>query len=175
VKTVGTISGDGLAGTDRVEAAIAGLPELAGITLHILVVDPDPAFRDAIERRLHHLGHRVTLSSNCNDGWDMAQAAQFDAVIIDVETPAITALELARRITAMPQSPAMIGTSPNASAAGRLTQNLLRDSGFQALISKDQPVRSFGMKLTTALRKAITRRTDAKRRRATGKPRGELT
>jgi CheY-like chemotaxis protein len=169
------MSGGGAADTDRVDAAMAGLPDTAGVALHILVVDPDPAFRGAIERRLLHLGHRVTLSSNCNDGWDLAQAAQFDAVIIDVETPAITALELARRITAMPHSAAIIGTSPNASGAGRLTQNLLRDNGFQALISKDQPVRSFGMKLSTALRKALTRRLSTRRHRATGKPRGELT
>lgn len=170
-----SMTGEGTADSARVETAVAGLPNAAGVALHILVVDPDPAFRVAIERRLHQLGHRVTLSSNCNQGWELAQASPFDAVIIDVETPAITALELARRIGTLPQSPAMIGTSPNASAAGRLTQNLLGDNGFQALISKDQPVRSFCMKLTTALRKAVTRRANTKRRRATGKPRGELT
>lgn len=122
--------------------------------LNVLLVDPDPAYRRSIINQLEDAGHSVTAFSNCNDAWTLLQTVQFDAVILDLETPAMTAMELARRIDGMPQSPAIIATSPNLTSQSRIGRALCRDNGFRDVISKDAGKRNFNHKLKQSLRNA---------------------
>ncbi|OSZ72380.1 hypothetical protein CAP39_03285 [Sphingomonas sp. IBVSS1] len=121
--------------------------------LTILVVDGDPAYRHNIVEQLQGQGHIVSAFSNCTDAWTALQSTRFDAAVIDLETPAITALELARRIDGMAGGPRLIATSPNLTSHSRMGRALCRDNGFSVVISKDAGRRNFNYKLKASLRR----------------------
>ncbi|OYQ26153.1 hypothetical protein CHU93_12210 [Sandarakinorhabdus cyanobacteriorum] len=121
--------------------------------LTVLVVDGDPAYRRNIVEQLQGQGHIVSAFSNCTDAWTALQSTRFDAAIVDLETPAITALELARRIDGMAGGPRLIATSPNLTRHSRMGRALCRDNGFRDVISKDAGRRNFNYKLKASLRR----------------------
>lgn len=124
----------------RAKAATASLPDIRqsnGRRLVVLVVDPDPEFRRQVQQEVGALGHFATVFTNCTDAWAAMQDMQFDVLIIDLDTPAITATELARRASQLPSLPAMIATSHNITDRNRIGMDLCRRSGFQSVVSKN--------------------------------------
>lgn len=119
--------------------------------LSIMVVDPDPIVRQAIARQVAALGHDVSIFSNCNQAWEVLQAVRFDAVLVNLETPAITALELARRVSSLTPSTELIATSANIDSRSRLGSDLCRQNGFSNVVSKAVAQRTFQRSLQLAL------------------------
>jgi CheY-like chemotaxis protein len=54
---------------------------------HILVIDDEPAMREAIQKMLVRAGHQVTLASNGKEGLAFAAASPPDLVVTDVFMP----------------------------------------------------------------------------------------
>ncbi len=118
-----------------------------GRPLAILIVDPDAELRASAASRLQQMGHVVTSLSNCTDAWQMLQSRTFDLVVVDLETPAITALELARRIRQLDRAPGIIAASDNLNERSAMGADLARQNGFAAVVSKVKSRRTYERRL----------------------------
>jgi two-component system, OmpR family, response regulator MprA len=68
--------------------------------MRILVVDDEPAVRQAVERALRLDGHEVSLAAHGGEALDELDTRPPDAVVLDVLMPRIDGLELCRRMRA---------------------------------------------------------------------------
>lgn len=68
----------------------------------LLVVDDVEANRDLLARRLRQLGHAVTLAENGTRALELAEAEEFDLVLLDIMMPGIDGYEVLRRLQADP-------------------------------------------------------------------------
>jgi len=64
----------------------------------LLVVEDEPRMLELLRRGLTEDGHNVTCASNGSEGWELAQAYEFDAVLLDVMLPKMNGIELAKRL-----------------------------------------------------------------------------
>jgi DNA-binding NarL/FixJ family response regulator len=89
-----------------------------GQQLRVLIVDPHPSFRSAIKALLQTEGLAVVADlERCEDAEDAATALRPDVVLIDVSLQQTEGLELARRVSALAQSPAIVLMSATPSDA----------------------------------------------------------
>jgi two-component system response regulator MprA len=66
--------------------------------MRILVVDDEPAVREAVERALRLDGHDVLLAADGGEALDALGERPPDAVVLDVLMPRVDGLELCRRM-----------------------------------------------------------------------------
>jgi two-component system response regulator MprA len=66
--------------------------------MRILVVDDEPAVREAVERALRLEGHDVLLATDGGEALDALDVRPPDAVVLDVLMPRVDGLELCRRM-----------------------------------------------------------------------------
>src|SRR5207253_3741241 len=66
--------------------------------MRVLVVDDEPAVREALERILRLDGYEVELASNGKDAIRRLSSAPADAVLLDVLMPELDGLEVCRRL-----------------------------------------------------------------------------
>jgi two-component system, OmpR family, response regulator MprA len=66
--------------------------------MRILVVDDEPAVREAVERALRLEGHDVLLAADGVDALEALGVRPPDAVVLDVLMPRVDGLELCRRL-----------------------------------------------------------------------------
>jgi len=64
----------------------------------LLVVEDEPRMLELLRRGLTEEGHNVTCASDGNEGWELAHAYEFDAVVLDVMLPKMNGFELARKL-----------------------------------------------------------------------------
>lgn len=81
-------------------------------TLSILVVDDDPALRDAISLILEAAGHRVALAASGPEALGILERQRFNLVISDLRMDPMDGLELLARIRSLnPQLPVLLMTA----------------------------------------------------------------
>jgi two-component system response regulator MprA len=68
--------------------------------MHLLVVDDDPAVREALQLVLGLDGFEVTTAADGREGMRTLSTARHDAVILDVLMPELDGLEVCRRMRA---------------------------------------------------------------------------
>ncbi len=68
--------------------------------MRILVVDDEPAVRDALERALHLHGYAVSLAGDGEEGLEALARDAPDAVVLDVLMPRLDGLAACRRLRA---------------------------------------------------------------------------
>jgi two-component system, OmpR family, response regulator MprA len=66
--------------------------------MRILVVDDEPAVREAVERALRLEGHDVSVAADGGEALDALGTGSPDAVVLDVLMPLVDGLELCRRM-----------------------------------------------------------------------------
>ena len=66
--------------------------------MRILVVDDEPAVREAVERALRLDGHDVLLAADGHEARDTLDSRAPDAVVLDVLMPRVDGLELCRQM-----------------------------------------------------------------------------
>ena len=66
--------------------------------MRILVVDDEPAVREAVERALRLEGHDVSLAADGQEALGALDSRPPDAVVLDVLMPRVDGLELCRRM-----------------------------------------------------------------------------
>src|SRR5215204_6991931 len=66
--------------------------------MRILVVDDEPAVREAVDRALRLDGHEVALAHDGRAALDAVAARPPDAVVLDLLMPRVDGLELCRRM-----------------------------------------------------------------------------
>src|SRR5215204_4201704 len=68
--------------------------------MRILVVDDEPAVRDAVDRALRLDGHDVALAPDGRAALDAVATAPPDALVLDLLMPRLDGLEVCRRLRA---------------------------------------------------------------------------
>ncbi len=68
--------------------------------MRALLVEDDMAVANLLGRGLMHQRHTVDVVYDGNDGLDMAQTQDHDALIVDVMLPGVDVLELVRQLRA---------------------------------------------------------------------------
>jgi len=66
--------------------------------MRVLVVEDEHEMAELLEKGLTNEGHSITLSHCGVDGLQLAQAFNFDAIVLDVMLPGIDGFEIARRL-----------------------------------------------------------------------------
>jgi DNA-binding NarL/FixJ family response regulator len=106
------------------------------MTVSVLVVDDDPAFRVLARQLLETFGLAVAGEADTAAGAVIAaDALRPDAVLVDVGLPDRDGIELARELAARPWRPRIVLTSTNAEAA---TATEIRGSGAEAFVPKNR-------------------------------------
>jgi two-component system, OmpR family, response regulator MprA len=87
------------------------------VAMRILVVDDEPAVRDAVDRALRLDGHEVALAEDGRAALDALAATPPDALVLDLLMPHVDGLEVCRRLRAAgDRTPVLVLTARDAIA-----------------------------------------------------------
>ncbi len=142
-------------GVTRIEAGVIAAENLARNMrrpLRILLVDADYLYRTTLSAKLVEEGHIVSSLSNCHDAWLLAQQVTFDLTLIDLEVPAMTSMELVRRIRKQDEKARIIATSPNMTQRSVRVNHLCEANGIVKVFGKDSGFNTLYRHLSGALR-----------------------
>ena len=85
--------------------------------MRILVVDDEPAVRDAVDRALRLDGHEVAVAEDGRAALDQLAMAPPDALVLDLLMPRVDGLEVCRRLRAAgDRTPVLVLTARDAVA-----------------------------------------------------------
>jgi two-component system response regulator MprA len=117
----------------------------------VLVVDDEPAVRQALQRALTFEGYEVRLAEDGRGALDLLLTDPFDAILLDVSMPGIDGLEVCRRLRAAgDRTPILMLTARHATAD--------RVAGLDAG-ADDYLVKPFALEELLARLRALLRRT----------------
>src|SRR5438477_8561271 len=79
--------------------------------MRVLLVEDEPAVRDAVERALRGAGHKADLAREGPAGLELAMTNPYDAVVLDLGLPGLDGVEVCRRLRASNQVPVLMLTA----------------------------------------------------------------
>ena len=120
--------------------------------LHLLVVDDEPAVRDALRRALELEGYRVELAEDGADALARIAAKEPDAVVLDILMPVVDGLTVARRLRDQGNAVPILMLTARDSVGDRVAG---LDAG-----GDDYLVKPFALEELLARVRALLRRTD---------------
>ncbi len=88
-------SGSPAPGTARARGALNAIP-VAARPLHVLVAEDNPTNCRVIQQILQRAGHRYTLAVNGEKALDCLAVERFDIVLLDMNMPVMSGLEVAK-------------------------------------------------------------------------------
>lgn len=121
--------------------------------MRILVVDDEPAVRDAVERALGFEGYKVQLAEDGLDALEQLALEPPDAIVLDVLMPRMDGLELCKRIRAAGDDVPILMLTARETVADRV-------SGLDAG-ADDYLVKPFALQELLARLRALLRRSGA--------------
>jgi len=68
--------------------------------MRILLVEDEPAVRDAVDRALRGAGHKADLAREGPAGLQLAMTNPYDAIVLDLGLPGLDGVEVCRRLRA---------------------------------------------------------------------------
>jgi signal transduction histidine kinase/ABC-type amino acid transport substrate-binding protein/ActR/RegA family two-component response regulator len=130
-------------------------PPAAARSRHFLVADDDETVARVVTKLLSRLGHRVSPVADGHAAWELLSrsSADFDGVVMDLNMPGLTGIELAHRARALPYHGPLIVIS------GKITEEeraALADVRIDALLHKPFSIDDFQTALTRAFASAST-------------------
>jgi two-component system cell cycle sensor histidine kinase/response regulator CckA len=123
---------------------------LPGGTEHILVIDDEKEIRETASIMLHHLGYKVTTSSNPEEVISILESGepQIDLVLTDYTMPKMTGIELTRQIVARyPELPVILCTG----YSDKLNQQVASEAGACSLMLKPVDLHEMAETVRSAL------------------------
>src|SRR5437867_8933236 len=75
-------------------------PLVNSTEMRVLLVEDEPAVRDAVERALRGAGHKADLAREGPAGLDLTMSNPYDAVVLDLGLPGLDGVEVCRRLRA---------------------------------------------------------------------------
>jgi two-component system response regulator MprA len=119
--------------------------------MKVLVVDDEPAVRDALERALRSQGYAVSTAVDGRDGLDRLEAEPPDLVVLDILMPRLDGIDACRELRASgDRTPVLMLTARD--AVGDRVEGL--DAG-----ADDYLVKPFALEELLARIRALLRRT----------------
>jgi DNA-binding response OmpR family regulator len=64
----------------------------------LLVVEDEPRMLELLRRGLTEEGHNVTCAADGSEGWDLARAYEFDAIVLDIMLPKMNGFDIAKKL-----------------------------------------------------------------------------
>jgi two-component system response regulator MprA len=119
---------------------------------HLLVVDDEPAVREALRRALELEGYRVELAEDGADALTRIAAKEPDAVVLDILMPVVDGLTVARRLRDQDNPVPILMLTARDSVGDRVAG---LDAG-----ADDYLVKPFALEELLARVRALLRRTD---------------
>lgn len=118
-------------------ATAAGTP-----SLRLMIVDDEPIISNLLTTVLHRQGHRLTTVGQGLDAWDRLATghADYDALILDLNMPGMSGLELARKARALPYAGRIMIMSGHINA---LDRRELERLGITTILQKPFSVEEF--------------------------------
>jgi two-component system response regulator MprA len=126
------------------------------IVTRILVVDDEPAVRDALDRALRLERYDVAVAADGQEALDRMAQDRYDAVVLDVAMPRVDGLEVSRRLREAGNRTPVLMLTARATVDDRVAG---LDAG-----ADDYLVKPFALRELTARLRALLRR---------GEPEGE--
>jgi two-component system, OmpR family, response regulator MprA len=120
---------------------------------HLLVVDDEPAVREALRRALELEGYDVELAEDGADALARIAAREPDAVVLDILMPVVDGLTVARRLRDQANAVPILMLTARDSVGDRVAG---LDAG-----ADDYLVKPFALEELLARVRALLRRTDA--------------
>jgi DNA-binding response OmpR family regulator len=68
--------------------------------MRLLVIEDEPDLADGLARGLRYQGYAVDVAYDGLQGWELANANEYDLLILDLNLPAMDGLEVCRRVRA---------------------------------------------------------------------------
>jgi two-component system, OmpR family, response regulator RegX3 len=84
------------------------------VSQRILVADDDPGIRDVVTYALRHEGFEIESVVNGADALEAARTGAFDLLILDLMMPALSGIEVCRRLRAESRIPILMLTAKDA-------------------------------------------------------------
>lgn len=66
--------------------------------MHVLIVEDERRMAELLKRGLEEENHSVSLALDGREGLEMAQALEYDAIVLDLMLPGVDGFEVARRL-----------------------------------------------------------------------------
>ena len=66
--------------------------------MKLLVIEDEPRMLELLRRGLSEEGHNVVCASDGSEGWELAHAYEFDAIVLDIMLPKMNGFELAAKL-----------------------------------------------------------------------------
>jgi CheY-like chemotaxis protein len=109
-------------------------PDLAG--MRILLAEDNPTNQLVASQMLRALNAQVTLSSDGVEALERFEADEFDMIVVDIEMPRMTGLDVIRTIRARPDRRAQVPIVALTAYALREHRDRIAAAGANGLISK---------------------------------------
>ena len=66
--------------------------------MKLLVVEDEPRMLELLRRGLTEEGHNVTCAADGAEGWELAHAYEFDAIVLDLMLPKMNGFDIAKKL-----------------------------------------------------------------------------
>jgi DNA-binding NtrC family response regulator len=86
----------------------------------VLIVDDEPALRDALAEVVRDLGHREHTAASGDAAFALLNRERVDAIFLDLRMPGIDGLEVLRRIRSMERAPVVTVLTAHATASNTI-------------------------------------------------------
>jgi len=125
--------------------------QASGSALEVLVAEDHPINQKFVGMLLEKLGHHVTFVGNGAEALKLAQAQQFDVILMDVHMPEMDGLESARMIRQLPAPHGKVPIIALSADVMNEAKDRAIEAGMTAFVSK--PVQK--TELETAIRSCL--------------------
>ena len=118
--------------------------------MKILVVDDDPVLCEAIAIALAQQGYGVDIAADGEAGWRLTQLIDYDLIILEVELPKLSGIQLCQRLRAHQKSTLILMLTVHTSSNDKIRG---LDAGADEYVTKPISVPELGAHIRALLRR----------------------
>ena len=122
----------------------------------VLVIEDDPRTAQLFSAILEHCGHDVLLAESGRHGLELARAARPDLVLLDIQLPELSGLEVIKILKGHPSLKSTPVIAVTAFAMNEERRRIM-SAGFDAYLSKPISVGPFMETIQSMLNEGATR------------------
>jgi len=120
--------------------------------IHLLVVEDEESFIDALEIGLDREGFKVTIARDGQEALDKFEAGKFDAILLDLMLPKVSGLDVCRTVRAKSDIPIIIVSAKSE----EVDMVLMLELGADDYVTKPYRLRELVARIRAVLRRRET-------------------